>query len=185
MVEVQTSAPEQKTSGGRSKTTTIVIVIVVILVLGTGGWLVSKYLAGRLAKEATEGILGGITDSKVDLDSEGNIAKITDDDGSFEISAGGKWPSDIPTEVPEFTAGIIESSSKSKVDEKGGWSLLFSKVETGAYESYKQQLLAKGWSETSAITTNSKIANMENDKYYLVFTVDESDSTGSLVISDK
>jgi len=184
-VQVQSPAPEQKPSGGKSNTTTIVIVIVVVLVLGIGGWLISRYLAGRLAQEATEGIIGGIIDSKVDLDSGGNVAKVTSDDGSFEINAGGKWPSDMLSEVPEFTAGVIEASSKSTIDGGAGWSLSFTKVKAGAYESYREQLLGKGWSETGTVTTDSKISNMENDNYYLIFTVNESDSTASLIVTSK
>jgi len=179
-------APQQKPSGGKSKTTTIVIVIIVVLlILSIGGWLVSKYIMGKVAEKATEGILGGITGSDVDLDAEGNAAKISSDDGSFEISAGGKWPSDIPSDVPQFTAGAIEASSKSTAGEGGSWSISFTKVQADAYDSYRQALLSAGWNETGTVTTDSKISNMENDKYYLIFTVNESDNTGSLIVTSK
>lgn len=184
--EIVNSAPEQKPSGGGSKTTMIVIiVIVVLLVLSVGGWLVSKYVFGKIAETATEGIIGGITGSDVDIDSNGNTASVSSDDGSFSMSSTNKWPTDMPAEVSEFTAGTIDGSAKSTSDGKSGWTVSFTKVQVGAYDSYRQTLLSAGWSETGTISTDSKMSNMENDKYYLIFTVNESDNTGSLVITSK
>lgn len=184
--EAISPAPQQKPSTGGSKTTTIVIVVVaVLLVLSVGGWLVSKYVMGKIAEKATEGIIGGITGNDVDLDAEGNVANISNEDGSFSVSSTNKWPTDMPAEVPEFTVGTIDGSAKSTANEGSGWTVSFAKVQTGAYDSYRQALLSAGWSETGTVSTDSKMSNMENDKYYLIFTVNESDNTGSLAITSK
>jgi len=169
----------------RSATAIIIIILVVVVVLGIGGYLLSRYLVGRIAKEATEGIIGGLTGGEVDLDADNNTAKISSEDGSFEISAGGSWPEDLPGDVPQFTAGVIEASSKSTVDGKGGWSLSFTKVEANAFENYREKLLAAQWSETGTASTDSKITNMENENYYLIFTIKESNHTGSLAVTSK
>jgi len=185
--QIASPAPEQKSqTGGGSKTTVIVIVvIVVLLVLSVGGWLVSRYVFGRIAETATEGIIGGITGSDVDIDKNGNTASVSSDDGSFSMSSNSEWPADMPAEIPRFTAGTVDGSAKSTSDGKSGWSISFTKVAVGGYDSYRQTLLSGGWTESSTVTSDSKMSTMENDQYYLIFTVNETESTGSLVITSK
>lgn len=179
----QSASPStSKQSGKQGINKSVIIVLVIILVLVIVGWLAQGYLA----KKTAENLVGDLIDSNVELDTEGNVAKVTSDDGSFEMSGSAKWPTDMPAEVPEFTAGIVESSAKSTVDGSGsGWTVSFKSVKAGAYSSYRDQLLAKSWSETGTYESDSKMTNMENDKYYLIFTVDETNSTGSLVVSAK
>ncbi len=176
-------APSGNGKSGSNKT--ITIVVVVIAILAVGGWLAQGYFARIAAKNTTESIIGGLTGSDVELDSEGNVAKVTTDDGSFEMNQTAKWPSDMPAEVPEFTAGVIESSAKSTATGSAGWTISFKSVQTGAYSSYREQLLAKGWNETGTYESDAKMTNMENDKYYLIFTTEETDFTGSLMVSTK
>ncbi len=178
-------APEQKSSSGKNTTLIVIIIVVVLVVLGVGGWLASRYIMGKLAEKATEGIIGGITGSDVDINTGGDGAKITNNDGSFEVSTDKKWPSDIPSEVPKFTDGTIEASSSTTVNDGSGWSISFVKVTSGAYENYRQQLLSAGWTETGTVSTEAKMSTMENDKYNLIFSIDESDATGSLVVTAK
>ncbi|MFA7177997.1 MAG: hypothetical protein WC114_12170 [Smithellaceae bacterium] len=179
----QSASPStSKQSGKQGINKSVIIVLAIILVLVIVGWLAQGYLA----KKTAENLVGDLIDSNVELDTEGNVAKVTSDDGSFEMSGTAKWPDDMPAEVPEFTAGIVESSAKSTVDGSGsGWTVSFKSVKAGAYSSYRDQLLAKSWSETGTYESDSKMTNMENDKYYLIFTVDETNSTGSLVVSAK
>ena len=114
-----------------------------------------------------------------------STASISNDDGSFSMSSNNKWPEDMPTEVPKFTAGEIDGSAKSTSEGKSGWTVSFTKVIAGAYDNYVQALLSAGWNETSTINSDAKMSNMENDQYYLIFTVNEAESTGSLVITSK
>ncbi len=172
---------ESKPTGKSGVNKTVIIVVIVVLILAVGAWLVQGYFA----KKTAEGIVSSLTGGDVELDSQGNVAKVTTDEGSFEMSGTAKWPTDMPAEVPEFTAGTIESSAKSTVTGSAGWTVSFKSVKAGAYSTYRAQLLAKGWSETSTYESDSKMTNMENDKYYLIFTVDETDSTGSLMVSTK
>lgn len=186
MAEEQPTTPSSSgDSKGASGTRIAIIVIIAIAVVGIGGWLISRYVLNKVAETATEGILSEITGGDVDVDSSGNTASISSEDGSFSMTANNEWPTDMPTEVPKFTAGEIDGSAKSTSEEKSSWTVSFTKVIAGAYDNYVQTLLSAGWSETSAISSDAKMSNMENDRYYLILTINETDQTGSLIVSEK
>ena len=163
----------------------VIIVIVVLAILSIGGWLVSKYVLNRVAEETAESIFEGATGGEVDIDSSGENVSFSSEDGSFSVSGDKTWPTDMPSSVPEFKYGTVEASSKSSSDDGSGWTVSLVKVKAGAYDSYKQDLVGASWTESGTITSEMKMANMENDEYYLTFTVDESDNTGSLIVTVK
>lgn len=184
MAEEQSKEVSKVVGSKRNTTTIIIVVVAVLLFLSIGGWLISKYLMNKAAEEATEEIMGSITGSEVDTNQD-ESASFSTEDGSFSMSSNNEWPDNMPSEVPQFSLGTIDGSAKSTSGEEAGWTVSFTEVKSGAYESYRQELIDAGWKETGTVTTDSKISNMENDKYYLIFTVNESDNTGSIIVTSR
>ena len=189
MADQQAPAPQQTQSsnkGSKTAVTIIIIVVVVLAILSIGGYLVSRFLLNKVAEQTTESLIEGVTGGKVDIDSEGEDVSIETEDGSYSMTGDNEWPSDMPSSVPEFSYGKIEASSKSSSGDSTNWSVSFTDVKSDAYDSYTSELEKSGWSETGNISSGgSQIANMENSEYYLIFTYDANENSGSLVVSSK
>jgi len=189
MADEEKTAQTTETSGGKgSKTavTIIIIVVVVLAILSVGGYLISRFVIKKVAEKTTESIIEGATDGNVDIDSESGDFSVTSEDGSYSISSENDWPADMPSSVPEFKYGTIGVSSTSSHSEGSGWSLYFEEVESDAYGSYTADLKNAGWSETGTVSSGEdKISNMENSSYYLIFTYNSSENSGSLVVTSK
>jgi len=189
MTDQQASAPQQTQSskkGSKTVVTIVIIVVAVLAILSIGGYLISRYLLNKVAEQTTESLIEGATGGKVDIDSNGEDVSIETEDGSYSMSGDNEWPADMPSSVPKFTYGSVEASSKSSSGDSTNWSVTFTEVKSDAYDSYTTELEKAGWNETSNISSGgSQIANMENNEYYLIFTYDASDNSGSLVVSSK
>lgn len=189
MTDQQAPAPQETQSsnkGSKTAVTIIVIVVVVLAILSIGGYLVSRFLLNKVAEQTTESLIEGATGGKVDIDSEGEDFSIETEDGSYSMTGKDEWPEDMPSSVPKFTYGSIEISSKSSSGDSASWSVSFTDVKSGAYDSYTSELEKSGWSETGNMSSGgSQIANMENSEYYLIFTYDANENSGSLVVSSK
>jgi hypothetical protein len=189
MTDQQTPAPQQTQSsnkGSKTVVTIIIIVVVILAILSIGGYLISRYLLNKVAEQTTESLIEGATGGKVDIDSEGEDVSIETEDGSYSMTGSNEWPSDIPSSVPEFTYGNVAGSSKSSSDGSTSWSITFAEVKSGAYDSYTAELKKAGWGETSNVNSGgSQMVNMENNEYYLIFTCDTNENSGSLIVSSK
>ncbi len=169
---------------GKSATTIIIIIIVVLAVLGIGGYFVSRYVMGKLAEKTAEGLVGGLTGGKVDI----SASKVTysGEGGSLEISESSKWPTDLPSDVPEFTYGTVKATAKTTTNGKGNWSITLENVQSGAYDKYVSDLKAAGWQETTTSTGSGvNYIDMTKGSYDLIFTYEESEKTSSLLVSSK
>ncbi|MDH4358488.1 MAG: hypothetical protein OEV37_00870 [Candidatus Berkelbacteria bacterium] len=165
---------------GKSATTIIIIVVVVLAVLGIGGYLISRYLAEKTA----EGLIGGLTGGEVDV----SASKVTysGEGGSLEFSEGAKWPTDLPSDVPEFTYGTVKATAKTTSDGKGNWSITLENVQSGAYDKYVSDLKAAGWEEATTSTAEGvNYIDMSKGSYDLIFTYEENEKTASLLVSSK
>lgn len=190
MVEEKTigeqSPKTNNSKGSKTAVTIIIIVVVVLAILSVGGYLISRFVIKKVAEKTTESIIEGATGGDVDINSDSGDFSVQSGDDSFSISSENSWPDDMPSSVPEFTYGTIGVSSTSSSGDGSGWSLTFADVESNAYDKYASDLESAGWNETGTITSgDDKILNMESDSYYLIFTYNSSDSTGSLVVTSK
>jgi hypothetical protein len=189
MADQQTPLPQPtqgSKKGSKTAVTIIIIVIAVLAILSIGGYLISRFVLNKVAEKTTESLIEGATGSKVDIDSEGEDFSIESGDDSYSMTSKSEWPSDMPSSVPEFTYGKIGTSTKSSSGDDIGWSIYFIEVESGAYDSYTAALENAGWSETGNMSSGgNQISNMENSQYYLIFTYDANENSGSLTVSSK
>lgn len=182
----QPTSPNSNKGSGKTTVIIIIIIVAVLAILSIGGYLVSRFVINRVAEKTTESLVEGITGGKVDIDSGDESASIETEDGSYSMSGNNEWPSDMPSIVPEFTYGTIEASTKSSAGDSTGWTVSFTDTTNSAYDNYTAALKTAGWNETGTINSGgSQMSNMENDSYYLIFTCNSLDSTGSLVVTSK
>lgn len=101
--------------------------------------------------------------------------------GSESIPRDGNWPDWVPSIVPEYKYGRVQTSVKMP-DEDGG-TLILSKIQMDKdpYASYKKDLLDKGW---KVIEENDydlgKHLNVEQAGYSLLYAF--SDKGGGVSI---
>lgn len=128
----QPTQPVQQSSGGSGKTVWIIVIVVLVVVIAIGG-LGYYFVKKAVKKVADVGVSTGTFSS-----------------GSTEVSTGENqtWPSDLPSDVPQFSAGAIKGTSK--IDNVT--TIMISGVTEANFTDYKKSLTDKGW--TLASETN-------------------------------
>lgn len=179
---VSQSAPMVRKNGGAA--TVIIIVLVVLLALGVGGYFVSRYVAQKAGERLTEGFLGAATGGNVDINSGGEGVSIENDKGSLSLGQSAQWPSDMPSNVPEFSYGKPIMSTKVA---DGGWSVLYENVSEDAKDKYVSDLSSKGWIDDSGAIDagSSQIIQMTDGTYNLIIVFDETSKGATLTVSPK
>ncbi len=132
-----------------TKTFLIVLALLVIMI-SLGG---CNKAEDKISEEITEGIaekyLEGITGGNADLDIE-----------------EGKWPQDMPNNVPEFKKGKIDSSSSITVSGQTQLTLLIASVKENDYNDYIGKLEEAGFIKLitsnydGAVTSTYKAGNI-------------------------
>lgn len=181
---VETDGPVSDNPKKSSAGTVILIVVVVLLVLFVGGYYVSAKIIGNIGKKMAGTAFENATGGKVNVDTKDGSVKIADENGTLEIGST-KWPSDMPSTVPEYKYGKITMAGKTT---SGGntWSIIFEQVSDGSADKYKAELTAKGW--TSSAETELGIANtlqMENGNYVLTLIADPSSKVANISVTQK
>lgn len=183
MSEEQVQAPAP--SGKKSNTALIIIIIVVVLVaLSAGGYFVSRYIARKAADRVTSSLLSSSTGGKVNVDSNSNNVTVNGDGTSTTAGDNVKWPSDMPSTVPKYTAGKIALASKSKVENGDSWSVSIGNTTLSEYEAYKAEVTKAGWALESTSSMGMSIDDYTKDSYNLdlIFISDESGGTVSITL---
>lgn len=186
MPEDTTPTTETPKSGGKSNAALIIIIIVVALVvLGVGGYFVSRYIGRKAADKITGNILSSTTGDKVKVDSNSNNVTVNSDGSSTTAGENVKWPSDMPSIVPKYTAGKIALASKSKVENGDTWSVSIGNTSQAEYDAYKAEVLKAGWTLESTTSAGMSIDDYTKDNYELglLFISDESGGTVSITLS--
>lgn len=119
----------------------------------------------KIAEGITEKYLEGITGGNADLDIE-----------------EGKWPKDMPSDVPEFNKGKIENSSSITVSGQTQLSVIINDVQEKDYNDYVEKLQGAGFATVMASNYDGILSGsyMRGDKY-MTLTLDID--TKELVIS--
>ena len=160
----------------------IVVVVVVIAILGIAGY----YLSLRASEYAAETLLEGAAGGEVDVSTSGDTTTVTTAEGTSSVSESTQWPSDMPSFVPKFTYGTVESSAKTTISGLTGWTVNLKSVTDGAVAKYKADLTTAGWTEdTSMSSEGSELIMMTRDDYSITVGVETSDKTASLVVSQE
>lgn len=182
----QSTSGASTKSGNKKTTTIIVVVIVVLIILGyAGSYIFSHFIAKKVGETAAEKILESATGGKVDISSNGDGASVSTKDGSIQTGDKAKWPSDMPSVVPEFKYGNATYSSKTDNANYLGWSVIFDAIQTDASTKYKADLTSKGWTISS--TTESSAGDYlsaTNGNYTISIVIDQSSKGATLSVND-
>lgn len=145
----------------------IIIILLVVIVIPTAGCMIAgKYVLDK-AKDTVK-----INDSN---------GTATYSDGNSSVSVSGEdgknvtWPTDIPTNIPKFTAGDIKGTFVSE----GVWSLSIENVKASDVENYKNILISKGFTvegEVNVVGVISYTAK-NSDGYQVTPMFSESESS--------
>lgn len=181
------AAPAPVSGGGKSNNKVVIIILIVVVVLGIIGYAAQKYFAKRIAEKSAESIIGGLTGSDVDINSgEDGGVSINSNGNSLSSGSQAKWPSTMPSSVPEFKYGTISYSSTTADDAYKGWSASFTGVEAPDLTAYGNQLTALGWAEIDRVESNiATNITYEKDEYRINLTYDPNSKDLSLSAYNK
>lgn len=171
--------PSGSSSGKNKKYLTIVIVVIVILVLG---FWVNSFMGRRAGENMAEDILESQLGGNVDVDSNGNSVSITTEDGTFTAGESTKWPSDMPSDVPEFTAGELTMAG-SVFGDGNGWQVAAIGVSSEDFNAYHSLLKSKGWKDVGVYSAEIGMVQMNKDAYDLFIAFDPEETNFSLTVS--
>lgn len=164
----------------KKKTIIIIIVSVVafifILMVAVAG--IGFFIAKRVQQKV------GITNMHIDKQGSG---KIEFQGGQIELGKTATWPTDMPSDVPEFTYGKVKMVTKSEVENKKGWNILLEEVTADAPEKYKADLKNSGWSIKATTTVSDQGGSImaEQDKLQLFIFIDSEKHTASIGVNEK
>jgi len=104
---------------------------------------VKDTVSDNIAKEMGEQMAEEMIGEGVDIEYA--------EEGSGEVVA---WPSQMPSDVPEFVYGKIDATMAAPNDDGNNTIMLqLREVEEGAYDKYEQDLIGAGW----VITTDTSV----------------------------
>lgn len=181
MNEEKKGAPTTAPTGKNNSTKLIVIVVIVLVILSGIGYAAQRFFARKTAENIVENATG------LDV-STSNNGGVTMSNGDDTISTGdkAKWPSTMPSDVPEFKSGTIAYSSASASDDYKGWSVTYSDVTAANATSYFTALTGKGWAQTDSVES-SLVTNktFEKGTLQLNFTLDLSSNGATIAVGYK
>jgi len=108
---------------------------------------------------------------------------VTINSNGDSVSSGNqaKWPTTMPSSIPEFKYGTISYSSSTDTADYKAWSAMFTNVSASDGAKYTAEVLAKGFVQTDTMTTNGiTVTSYENGTYRLTLSLD-SGSNGATV----
>jgi hypothetical protein len=179
-------APASAIAGKNNSTKLIVIIVIVLIVLGAIGYATQQYFARKVAENIVEKSLESATGGKVDINSSDGGVTVSNDSGTTSTGSNAKWPTSMPSDVPEFKSGTIAYSSASTSDDYKGWNVTYSDVTVANATAYFTTLTGKGWAQTDSVES-SLMTNktFEKGTLRLNFTLDPSSNGATIVVSYK
>jgi len=141
--------------------------------------------AERTGEEAIEKSIEQSTGEKADVDLQEGSGTITTESGTVKYDSKiTSWPSDIPDDVPEFTAGRIEGGTLSDGKEGKSWTLMIKDYPDKALEDYNKALKSNGF-ETHIMTIDNKGGTITAEKGNLTVAFMGGEGRGSLSVQLK
>jgi len=161
-----TPAPAPATGGSKKNNSAVVIIVVILVilvVLGIGGYFISRYLARKASEKVAEGLLNAATGTTTDISSA-------------------KWPSTMPSDVPEYKAGKITMTTSNTDSSGKGWFVTIGETNQSDYTAYKAKLEAAGWTNISSTTVGAVLDQYEKSSYSMSMVFDGSSSGVSITV---
>jgi hypothetical protein len=133
----------------------------------------------KLAEGMMERTLKSATGEKADVDLNGENVTITTSDGRVEMAKTSEWPSDMFSDVPRFTYGVVERVSKEQAGGMQKFNVYLRDVEDGAFEKYHADIKAAGWESQSMMQGDSGgMISAQKGNLALQFVCGKDDHTG-------
>ncbi|HWP96740.1 MAG TPA: hypothetical protein VN426_07805 [Syntrophomonadaceae bacterium] len=170
-----------------------------LLILGFAIFLLAVFVVsgcGMIAEKATEKATekameqglkdSGAKDAKVDV-KNGQVEIKTEDGSTFKSGSTYEWPTSIPSDVPKFTGGKINSTIENSSEDG---KTVFVGIEgcTPAYgDAYKTALEQAGWK----ISLSSKEGDgtfmyvAEKDKIAVTVSFSDKGASGGVTVYQK
>jgi len=166
---------------GKSKAWLIIIIILVVLIiLGIGGYFLTRYFVNKAAGKIASSVTGG----QVDINSGSTSFSMSDSSGTVTAGETTKWPSDMPSTVPQFKYGKIKMAVKSNTGGTNGWSVTYENVESDGLTKYKTDLTNAGWTvEETAEAGVVSLVTAKKDNLSLNAIYDPSSKGVSITVT--
>ncbi len=178
---------EQNASGnvgkGILKNKKIVIAVVVIIAIIIVGGAINTFVGRKTGEKLAENILEKSFGGDVDVDSDGKSFSVDTKDGSLSVGENVKWPSSIPSDIPEFKAGKLAMAGSS-ITGGTGWQVLANNVSKSDYEAYHLELKSKGWVDVGVMDVGVGIVQMKKGTMDLILTFNPEENAISLVVAE-
>jgi len=211
MVDTTSSAPGAKSEAPvqptkKSNKTCLILVLVglVVIVLLCGGCAAIAFfsrsaLGDRIREAVSENVSEDIfenvmedsisdstgEDVNVDLDSDEGTFTWESEDSSGSIGTGSEWPADMPSDVPEFMYGTIESAVSVNGTDGSGWSVSYTEAESDALAQYRGDLETAGWTiSTTATVDGSTYLSAQKDARFVTCTHNVSEGTFQVIVGE-
>ena len=158
----------------------VIIIVAVLAVLGVGGYLLNRYVINKTAEEIIEQGTG----ADVDIQGDGECVSVQTDQGSTDIGTAAEWPSDLPSGIPEFTAGKLTASTKVNTT-PANWSIVVSEVTESYVNKYKDSLVANGFAvqSSASIGGGTSLTQLAKGEVIVALTYSSEEKTVSITVS--
>lgn len=168
------------------------IITLIILVIGTlslTGYLLFKNSSNETnIKEVFNNIIKkeettSDTSSDSDTDAEYNA---TIGDTTVNLNTENKeWPTEIPSDIPEFKYGDIETVSKVTNDYVNSWTIIYQNVSENDFGKYKKDLDENDFKTVTSLDTPQGIViTLNKETFTLVVTYINEEETLSIGVSE-
>jgi hypothetical protein len=156
--------------------TTIILIAVGIIILGGAGYFLLKdtFVKSDSSQQEEES-----------SDTEDASLKYDLGDTTVEVESGDEeWPNDIPSTIPEFKYGDIDSTAKVANDYANSWTVICNNIEEDAFEDYKTDLEDAGFSNISTLeTSEGSMLTVSKEPYTMIVTYNKDENTLGLSIT--
>jgi hypothetical protein len=155
-----------------------VVLLSILLAAGCG----KKKSDEKLAEGMMERTLESATGEKADVDLNGENVTIKTGQGRVEMAKTGEWPSDMFSDVPRFTYGVVERVSREQADGMQKFNVYLRDVEAGAFEKYDADVKAAGWESQAMMQGDSGgMISAQKGNLALQFVYGKDDRTGVVI----
>jgi len=158
-----------------------IIIIVGVVILAIIGYLVNDFIGKKTAENKIENILEKQLNGNVDINTSDNSISIKNDQGNFNAGDATKWPTDMPSDVPNFTAGKLTMAGSVPT----GWQVVAANVSKDDFVAYHSSLIANGWINVGTFDAGIGMVQMNKGNYDLIIAFNNQENTFVLTISVK
>ena len=157
------------------------IIVTVLITLGIVGLGVGGYfLVKEFVLEDTDSNETG------NGNSENESVSYELDDTTVDVETGDEeWPSDIPSDIPEFEYGDAETVAKVENEYAIAWTIVYENISENAFEKYKQDLEDEGFTNVSSFESSTGwLITVMKEPFTVVATYDKEEGTVGISVTE-